>query len=349
MALGIVLHAALPYFPNDIWPSDNFHSEPIRILFEFIHVWRMPVFFILAGFFARLVIGRHSGRYWSIQRLRRIGLPLLVFWPVMAVMVPQVFGFGFTGSFPGLGGLKGELFWEIHHLWFLVHLLIFVLFFWFSRLIQRFLRLVFSSEIVNRVCGLFLSTIYFPVPAGLIFILFVVLIGSGGEVIFNPFGGALYFFFGYGLFSRKRLFDVMKSRWPVYLSAGLVVFVFYLLVQNQLPGKYDADDGLDGLWSLLTLLKLVCAVLFSFGFIGLAERRFGSESKRLRWLSDSSYWIYLIHLPIVTMITFMMFGVSIPVEIKFLLAIVLTSLIGILTYKYLVRRTLVGVLLNGKR
>ncbi len=49
------------------------------------------------------------------------------------------------------------------------------------------------------------------------------------------------------------------------------------------------------------------------------------------------------------MITFAMFSFSIPVEIKFILSIVMTSVIGVVTYKYLVRRTVVGLLLNGKR
>ena len=47
MAMGIVLHAALPYFFTDgFWPADD-HSKPIKAIFEFIHIWRMPVFFIL--------------------------------------------------------------------------------------------------------------------------------------------------------------------------------------------------------------------------------------------------------------------------------------------------------------
>jgi hypothetical protein len=49
------------------------------------------------------------------------------------------------------------------------------------------------------------------------------------------------------------------------------------------------------------------------------------------------------------MITFAMFSISIPVEIKFILSIVMTSVIGVVTYKYVVRGTVVGLLLNGKR
>ena len=68
-----------------------------------------------------------------------------------------------------------------------------------------------------------------------------------------------------------------------------------------------------------------------------------------RFISDGAYWMYLIHLPIVTLVTFFMFNVHMPIEIKFLIAIAVTSLICLGTYKYLVRSTLIGTLLNGKR
>ena len=70
MAMGIVLHAALPYFFTDgFWPADD-HSKPIKAIFEFIHIWRMPVFFILSGFLSALVINRRSTIYWADHRFK---------------------------------------------------------------------------------------------------------------------------------------------------------------------------------------------------------------------------------------------------------------------------------------
>jgi hypothetical protein len=96
-------------------------------------------------------------------------------------------------------------------------------------------------------------------------------------------------------------------------------------------------------------IKIICGVLFSYAFIGLAEKGFGSYNAKLRFISDGAYWMYLMHLPIVTLITFFMFNLHIPIEIKFLIAIVMTSIICLGTYKYLVRSTPIGILLNGKR
>jgi len=101
MVLGIVLHAALPYIPGipaSIWPSDDSSSYPIKIIFEFIHMWRMPLFFMLAGFFANLVIARRSWDSWWANRFLRIGLPIAVFFPLMGLMLPPIWKYGQTGQ-----------------------------------------------------------------------------------------------------------------------------------------------------------------------------------------------------------------------------------------------------------
>ena len=91
------------------------------------------------------------------------------------------------------------------------------------------------------------------------------------------------------------------------------------------------------------------AVSFSYAFIGLSEKHFGYFNPQLRFISDGAYWIYLIHLPIVTLTTFAMFKLPIPIEMKFSVAIGITSLVCLLTYKLFVRSTLIGVFLNGRR
>ena len=44
-----------------------------------------------------------------------------------------------------------------------------------------------------------------------------------------------------------------------------------------------------------------------------------------------------------------MFKIPVWIEIKFFVAIIVSAIIGLITYKYLVRSTLIGVLLIGKR
>ena len=53
MLLGIVLHAAFPFLP---WRSSGDPDRPIfDLLILFIHGFRMPLFFLLSGFFTAML------------------------------------------------------------------------------------------------------------------------------------------------------------------------------------------------------------------------------------------------------------------------------------------------------
>ena len=374
MLLGIVLHAALPYIPNveAFWPADENSSRVIDIIFQFIHVWRMPLFFILAGFFAHLVINRRSWMGWSGNRLLRIGLPIIVFWPIMGLTLPWIFKYGKSEELIFFYSDEGQP----HHLWFLWHLVIFVIF----TAIFRPLYLGVGGILrgLNRIgldfiSSLFresksaLSSILFRSRFPIVFIIVCIVINvwflapTWGELILNPLATGLYFGFGYSLYKNPSLFTFLKAHWRYYFIAGLIGFTLYMLLSvadlKNLAADIYSDDMTDiteeDIYGLLELskylLKIICAVLFSYAFIGLSENKFSSYNAKLRFISDGAYWMYLIHLPIVALITFFMFNLHIPIEIKFLIAIVMTSIICLVTYKYLVRSTLIGTLLNGRR
>ena len=139
----------------------------------------------------------------------------------------------------------------------------------------------------------------------------------------------------------------MKKYWLQYLIVSVFFFVIYLSIYKNID---FLDPSTWETWAIpYSLLKAVNAILFSYTFIGLAESKFGNYSPALRYISDSSYWIYLIHLPLVAFITFFLFRFPIFVEFKFIIAILSTTVIGLISYKFLVRSSIVGILLNGKK
>ncbi len=137
MLLGIVLHGSLPYFSRiggieSIWPADDDQSVVLYLVFDWIHSWRMPAFFLLAGFFVHLMLNRRSTSEFVFDRLKRIALPLALFGAVMAFLIPPIWIYGWFGmmSLEVLGdvlqerrdlGSSGEF---IAHLWFLYYLLL---------------------------------------------------------------------------------------------------------------------------------------------------------------------------------------------------------------------------------
>ncbi len=366
MVLGIVLHAALPYVPRleMFWPSNDKSSSPITIIFQFIHMWRMPLFFILAGFFARLLIDRKTWKKWISNRLIRIGAPILIFSPVMLFTLPWIYMYGWTGKININFSMDGYP----HHLWFLWHLLIFVLvsgayYCSITGSVLLFSRLGFKLNKIRLPVTIidffdFLNKIIFlqKSPLILIFLITFLILFSGGELILNPFASSAYFLFGYSLYKDEGYFKFIVSNWKKYLLIGLVISCLFLILENFSHSNLnyrlspqELNDFQDLMWLANQPIKVSGAIFISIGLIGLFESQLRGFNSIGRFLSDSAYWMYLIHLPVVNFVSFYMFQFDVIPEIKFLISIFITLFITLITYKIFVRSTYLGILLNGRK
>jgi len=78
MLLGLVLHSALSFIPG-IWPvQDSSPAPAFGLLVTAIHGFRMPLFFLLSGFFTAMLWRRRGLRSLIVHRFRRIVLPLVL-------------------------------------------------------------------------------------------------------------------------------------------------------------------------------------------------------------------------------------------------------------------------------
>jgi hypothetical protein len=149
LLLGIVLHSTLSFAAGvdfRLWPiHDREQSELASVLMFLIHTFRMPVFFLLAGFFGRLLLHRSGEREFWRNRLRRIAVPLILGWlGCMVALVPIVVwaftkmqGGAFAQSLPKELTDAGLSFL---HLWFLYVLL------WLYAGMSLLRRLVAAAE-----------------------------------------------------------------------------------------------------------------------------------------------------------------------------------------------------------
>ena len=87
----------------------------------------------------------------------------------------------------------------------------------------------------------------------------------------------------------------------------------------------------------------------TFAVIGLALRFMSGFSPTRRYLADASYWLYLIHMPIVMALQVALSQLDWPGLIKFAIILFVAIPPMLASYHLLVRFTFIGVILNGRR
>jgi peptidoglycan/LPS O-acetylase OafA/YrhL len=92
------------------------------------------------------------------------------------------------------------------------------------------------------------------------------------------------------------------------------------------------------------------AVTFSaFAVIGLFMRYLHFENPSIRYLSNASYWMYLFHAPILFATIAALGHSGLNIYLVALIGIVVTVAVTLASYHWLVRPTIIGRYLSGRR
>jgi glucan biosynthesis protein C len=149
----------------------------------------------------------------------------------------------------------------------------------------------------------------------------------------------LFFAFGIALYHAQwDLFALYKRRWVPYAVVG---FVAYLATGALVEAKAHP------LWT--SFAYNACTWFWSFAVLGLGTRFLATPKPWLAYLADSSYWVYLVHMPLTVAFGALLYGLSLPALAKMGINIAATTALCLASYHLLVRSTWVGVLLNGRR
>jgi glucans biosynthesis protein C len=359
MLLGLVIHSSITYgavnyggawFLKD--PGTTHVSNDFIVFF--IHAFRMQIFFMVAGFFGAMLFYERSPIKMIKNRISRVVLPFIVF---VLLLYPSIkFGIAYTNLiFQGgpnafMEALATLSSWDTlipsstFHLWFLYYLALITfvsagLAFFFQKMnkISAAISATFNWLIVRPV----LRVLFFGVMTAMVYYI------MGTTSLATPFSfvpdvNAFIYYFsfsivGWVLFKSKHQLDqMMKADWLcVILAISLFSINFFF------PGFFNFFG--------LIAIKSLTVWLFIFGFTGLFIRYASNHSALMRYVSDASYWVYLVHLSIVVLIPSFIVNWPIPPTLKFLTVLSLTGLICFVSYHYLVRTTFIGKFLNGRK
>jgi peptidoglycan/LPS O-acetylase OafA/YrhL len=372
LLLGVVHHTALFFVPHELMnpgsvPSSDASSSQLLTIVVFVgHMFRMSLFFLMAGFFARLVVERKGMRaFWS-DRLRRILVPLVVGWLLFFPMVSAAWSWGSEhrvrlGVFLATP-LSLDSF-PLSYLWFLYYLLlIYAGVSAIRAVVARFDGDGHIAAAADRVVrGLFGSrwaaplVLMVPLSAGLL-----------AEKGYATFGGlatpnssltpqtiplleyGIAFGFGWLLQRNADLLDVLRERWAAYLLAAACATI--VAAVSPLPIALRSSPELVAFGrTLFGFSYAFGSWCWTLGITAFALRALSGESAARRYVADASYWIYLVHYPLVLALEDVLSAIHLHWALKFSLIVGVTLAISLLTYHYLVRFTVIGWVLNGRR
>jgi glucan biosynthesis protein C len=369
LLLGIVFHATASFLPGpQIWPVvDTHRSLTLAGVFFVSHIFRMTTFFLIAGFFAHMVVEKRGVGAFIKDRAKRIALPLVVGWPILfpAILAAIVYGvYVATGHLPKAPPAPAHpvpFAFPLSHLWFLYVLLLF----YAAALALRgvVLRLDRAGRILSAADALVAvlvessaAPLALAVPVALVFYFanpWLEWFGAPGpdsSLIPNLPAAIEYFTaFGFGwLLNRQSgLLNVLSRRWPLNLAAALGLTALCLSMVGVAPLLHPAQPGLQravyaGAYSLAMWS-------WTFAVIGLALRFLSNHSPVRRYIADSSYWLYLIHLPLVMALQVMVSQFNWPWEVKIAVILGVAFPLMFASYQLMVRHTFIGAILNGAR
>jgi glucans biosynthesis protein C len=352
MWLGVVLHSLIVYKsePEPNWPHDTTNYLFFDWLYEFIHIFRMPLFYLVAGFFSRMTLERSGTRTFVTQRAKRILIPFIVGLVIIVPLSLLPFHFNYFFHIEKLdfktamgNSLRQMLSWNgMAHLWFLYYLIVFyILAVGYKSFLRRSLLkpAVVVSRIFNKSAW---SKIVIQVVILLLILFFFKMVTPP---VYTGIRISLTYLLYYGVFFIFGwLLQTDMGRIKMSPPIGWLLFVVgtALSITRFFYPELQTGIVFYGLVSVETISLVT-------GITALFIHYFSQESKWWRYFSDASYWVYLTHIFFVAGIQVMLLSSNIQGWLRFPIVLLSTFLFTIVTYQLLVRYTVIGEYLHGKR
>jgi len=346
ITLVVMLHLSITYGGVGSWYYRNvpegYMSVPLTWHNGTVQAFSMGLFFLISGYFTPGSYDRKGPRRFFKDRLLRLGIPILCYdfvigplmaYPLMqAVALEQGSTLQFVGSYPEfLSGYYSRFHVGTGPLWFVEALLIFAGFYVLWRLFAKTLACPVQdggkvpSNLIIALFALALSAVTFIVRIWLP-------IGWSFEPLnFQfPFFPQYICMFVVGIIAYRRNWlvripDAMGKLWIcIALLLILILFPALFVLGGALHGNVSAFMG--GFhwqcfgyaaWEQFTGVAVIIALLFLFR---KWLNRQGSVSKAM---SASAYTAYIIHAPVVVLVTLAMRNISLYPLLKFALAVLI--------------------------
>ncbi|ORA49135.1 hypothetical protein BST21_07765 [Mycolicibacterium celeriflavum] len=378
LLIGVAMHVVPPWLKN--LPEWNFGETPSNTaaaIWFFPHIFRMPVFFLIAGYFGRLLAERYETRKFIKDRAKRIAIPLVITFFLISALTAAAFALGSLASGMSVadltalaqarreyvsataGAVRGGV--TLGYLWFLYYLLLFYV---VALILRATIRAVDRDGnamcVIDKMLGILMRTglaaVAFALPVAAWYVFkwhdWAQWQGLPAPQSIIPSIPALLayglsFAVGWLLHRQSHVLLQLRTRWVVYSLAAIVLAVACYLIAGPTPQWSPHLDGWQlHIYAAAYLMASWCA---SFALIGLALRFLSNASPVRRYVADSSYWVYLMHPVSIIFFMQLLRPLGWHWSVRFTITLAASVLVLLLSYHAFVRFTFIGATLNGRR
>ncbi len=349
--LGVLLlipfHVALifvlqPY--TIMYIRDVVNSPALSITTGFIHMWHMPMLFMISGSATYLALGLRSAGQYIRERFLRLFIPLifgLVTYIPFTIYIQHSSNLSLQEGYlqflridlAQLDGMNGTF--TPAHLWFILYLFVFSL---VGLPIYIWLRSEKGSRVTKRL-GMAVQT-----PLSLIVLGIPLTIAAATGILgaMNPLYYFIIFFYGFIFASDIRFQQsINKLTW-----ATLAYGIFEAVINVTIPMERYAEWTWQ--WMALGLMYEIGRWSLTLATLGLGHRFLNRTNNVVRYASEAAMPFYLLHMTFSVVTGYFVIQLNAPVTVKYPLIVLVATCLTLLVYE-LVRRWNVSRWLFGMR
>ncbi len=369
LLLGVALHTTMSYLPGSqyFWIVGDGPSSALAGLFYWVHMFRMPLFFLIAGFFAHLSFHRLGMKAFIKDRFKRIVVPLVSAWPMVftgiILVIVWIALIKFNGNLPKESP-PGPKFtpddFPLTHLWFLyvlslLYIAILALRTALAKLDKQG-RIRAGLDVLMRglmrpgaslVLALPLTIGLYYAPKWMMWFGVPTPDNSLYPNLAAVLSFSVAFLIGWGLHRQLALLQQLKKYWLINLLLALMATGTSLSMIGLSPVMTPAPEDTQKL--VYAFAYSVAAWSWTLALVGIGLRFLSNASPSRRYLADSSYWVYIVHLPIVMALQVACSLISWPWWIEYPLMLTFGFAVMLGSYQLFVRYSFIGAALNGRK
>jgi glucans biosynthesis protein C len=338
--LGVLLlipfHVALifvlePY--TIMYIKDVVNSRILAAMTGFIHMWHMPMLFMISGAATYYALGFRSAGGYVRERFLRLFVPLL--FGILTYVPFTIYlqhshvlslweGFlaFFRLDFQHIDGMTGAF--TPGHLWFILYLFVF-------SVLGLPLLLVLRSEKGSKALQMLGEMM--QSPFGLLVFGIVLTLAAATNILgaMNPLYYFLIFLYGFILASDVH-FQQAIDRWTwIILTYG----VFAAVLNIMMPIEDYETWSLP--WISLGLIYQMGRWALTLAVMGLGHRYLNRTGNLLKYASEAAMPFYLLHMTVSVLTGYFVIRLDAPVAVKYLSIVLIATVVTLLVYE-LVRR-----------